>query len=48
MISQKIKTTLSGDGDYKKLQREWDLWGPLVISLVTSGLAALSTKGGSD
>jgi hypothetical protein len=48
MIGEKIKTTLSGEGDYKKLQKEWDLWGPLVISLVTAGLAALSTKGGSD
>ena len=48
IIGEKIKTTLSGEGDYRKLQREWDLWGPLVISLVTAGLAALSTEGGSE
>jgi hypothetical protein len=48
MIGQKIKTTLSGEGDYNKLQKEWDLWGPLVISLVTAGLAALGTKGRSE
>ena len=44
MIISKIKTTLSGEGDYKKLERDWDLWGPLVISLLTAGLAAFSTK----
>lgn len=48
MIKEKIKTTISGEGDYQKLQKEWDLWGPLIISLVTAGLAALSTKGRSD
>jgi hypothetical protein len=48
MIGQKIRTTLSGEGDYSKMQREWDLWGPLVISLFTAGLAALGTKGRSE
>jgi hypothetical protein len=48
MIGEKIKTTLSGEGDYEKLQREWDLWGPLVISLSTAGLAALTTEGNSE
>ena len=44
MILDKIKMTLSGEGDYKKLEREWDLWGPLIISLFTAGLAAFSTE----
>jgi hypothetical protein len=48
MIGEKIKTTLSGEGDYNKLQKEWDLWGPLIISLATAGFAALGTKGRSD
>lgn len=48
MVGEKIKTTISGEGDYQKLQKEWDLWGPLIISLVTAGLAALSTEGTSE
>jgi hypothetical protein len=48
MIGQKIRTTLSGEGNYHKLEKEWDLWGPLLISLVTAGLAALGTEGRSD
>ena len=48
MIAEKIQTTLSGEGDYEKLQRNWDLWGPLIITLMSSGLAAMSTKGKSE
>lgn len=39
---------MSGHGDYQKIQREWDLWGPLFISLISAGLAAMSTKGSSQ
>lgn len=48
IITEKIKTTISGQGDYAKLQKEWDLWGPMIISLFTAGLAALSTDGSSE
>ena len=47
MIIEKIQITMSGKGDYEKIQREWDLWGPLFISLISAGLAAMSTKGKS-
>ena len=44
-IYKKIRVTLSGAGDYDQIEKEWDLWGPLVISLVTASLAAFGTSG---
>jgi hypothetical protein len=48
IIYEKITTILSGQGDYEKLRREWDLWGPLIISLFTASMCAFSTNGKSD
>jgi hypothetical protein len=46
-VLDKIKVTLSGEGDYEKLRREWDMWGPLCITLVTASLCAFGTRGNS-
>lgn len=47
-IYEKITTTLSGEGNYDKIRKEWDLWGPLIISLLAASFCAFGTKGRSD
>lgn len=44
-IYEKIKNTVSGSGNYDKIKQQWDLWGPLVISLVTASMGAFGTGG---
>jgi hypothetical protein len=39
---------MRGEGDYQKIRQEWDLWGPLVISLLTAAMGAFGTSGSSD
>lgn len=42
----KIRTAFTGDADsYDKIKRQWDLWGPLVISLITASMGAFGTGG---
>ena len=47
-IYKKIRVTLSGEGDYDQIKKEWDLWGPLVISLVSASFAAFGTSGSTE
>lgn len=44
-IYEKIKNTVSGEGNYDKIKQQWDLWGPLVISLITASMGAFGTDG---
>jgi hypothetical protein len=45
-IYLKIRTAFTGDADsYDKIKRQWDLWGPLVISLITASMGAFGTGG---
>lgn len=44
-IYRKIRTTFSGEGDYDSIKQQWDLWGPLVISLATASFGAFGTGG---
>ena len=39
---------MRGDGDYDKIRHQWDMWGPLIISLVTASMGAFGTSGSSD
>jgi hypothetical protein len=39
---------MSGEGDYEKLRKDWDLWGPLMITLFTASLCAFSTRGNTE
>jgi hypothetical protein len=39
---------MRGEGDYEKIRQKWDLWGPLIISLITASLGAFGTSGSSD
>ena len=39
---------MSGEGDYEKIRKEWDMWGPLCITLFTASLCAFSTQGSSE
>lgn len=39
---------MRGDGDYEKIRHQWDMWGPLIISLVTASMGAFGTSGSSD
>lgn len=36
---------MSGTGDYDKIRQQWDLWGPLIITLITASMAAFGTSG---
>lgn len=47
-IYEKVVITLSGSGNYEKIRKEWDLWGPLMISLITACICAFSTAGSSE
>lgn len=47
-IYDKISVTVRGEGDYEKIKQQWDLWGPLIISLITASLGAFGTSGSSD
>lgn len=48
IIYKKIAITMTGSGDYDLIQKEWDLWGPLVISLLSASLCAFGTSGQID
>ncbi len=48
VIYGKIHIILSGSGDYDRVQKEWDLWGPLVITLLTASLVSFSSSGTTD
>lgn len=39
---------MRGEGDYEKIKQQWDLWGPLIISLLTASMGAFGTSGSSD
>lgn len=39
---------MMGEGDYDKIRQQWDLWGPLIISLITASMGAFGTYGSSD
>jgi hypothetical protein len=39
---------MKGDGDYDKIRQQWDLWGPLIISLITASMGAFGTSGSVD
>ena len=41
----KIRTTMGSEGNYDKVKKQWDLWGPLVISLITASMGAFGTGG---
>jgi hypothetical protein len=47
-IYDKITITMRGEGDYEKIRKQWDLWGPLVISLLTASMGAFGTSGSSE
>jgi hypothetical protein len=47
-IYEKIKITMTGNGDYEKIRKQWDLWGPLIITLVTASMSAFGTSGEID
>ena len=47
-IYEKITVTMRGEGDYERIRKQWDLWGPLVISMITATMGALGTSGSSD
>jgi hypothetical protein len=40
-----VRTTVTGKGDFDKIRQQWDLWGPLVISLLTASMGAFGTGG---
>ena len=43
-IYLKIRTTFGGgEENYKKIKEQYDLWGPLVISLFTATMGTLGT-----
>ena len=44
-VYDKIRNTVSGQGDYEKIKQQWDLWGLLVISLITASMGAFGTGG---
>jgi hypothetical protein len=44
-IYDKITITFRGDGDYDRIKKQWDLWGPLTISLITASMGAFGTDG---
>jgi len=45
-IYLKIRTAFTGNADsYDKIKQQWDLWGPLVISLITASMGAFGTGG---
>lgn len=31
------------EGNYDTIKKQWDLWGPLIISLITASMAAFGT-----
>lgn len=44
----KITITMRGEGDYQRIRQEWDLWGPLIISMLAAAMGAFGTSGSSD
>lgn len=47
-VYDKVLITMRGEGDYQRIRQEWDLWGPLMISLTTAALGAFGTSGSGD
>jgi hypothetical protein len=47
-VYDKIAITMKGEGDYQRIRQEWDLWGPLMISLSTAAIGAFATSGSGD
>lgn len=47
-IYEKITITMSGNGSYDRIKKQWDLWGPLIITLVTASMGAFGTSGEID
>jgi len=36
------------DGNYETIKKQWDLWGPLIISLITASMAAFGATGANS
>jgi hypothetical protein len=39
---------MRGEGSYDEIKQHWDLWGPLIISLITASMGAFGTSGSTD